>query len=138
MTAPLRADAERNRRRLLDAASELFSRRGLEVTLDDIARHAGVGVGTAYRRFPNKDALIEELMTERIDTLRAIAVELRTDWLNHASQRAIERLGAKRDGVLRNHMLMRDGRIRDTVVYSILDSEWPGVKRLLELRLNAA
>jgi AcrR family transcriptional regulator len=72
---PLRADAERNRQRILDAARELFAERGLDVTLDDIARHAGVGTGTAYRRFPNKDALIEALMVERIDEIAAIARE---------------------------------------------------------------
>jgi AcrR family transcriptional regulator len=53
MTVPLRADAERNRQRLLAAAKDLFAARGLDVTLDEIARHAGVGTGTAYRRFPN-------------------------------------------------------------------------------------
>jgi AcrR family transcriptional regulator len=73
--APLRADAERNRQRLLAAAKELFADRGLDVTLDDIARHAGVGTGTAYRRFPNKDALIEALMVDRINELGAIAQE---------------------------------------------------------------
>src|SRR3954470_9703696 len=52
---PLRADAERNRQRLLDAAAELFRERGLDATLDDIADRAGVGVGTAYRRFASKD-----------------------------------------------------------------------------------
>src|ERR687886_281605 len=57
MNVPLRADAERNRQRLLVAARELFAQRGLDVTLDDIARHAGVGVGTAYRRFADKDVL---------------------------------------------------------------------------------
>ena len=71
----LRADAERNRQRLLDAARELFATQGLEVTLDDIARHAGVGTGTAYRRFPNKDALIEALMVERIGEMAGIARE---------------------------------------------------------------
>jgi AcrR family transcriptional regulator len=73
--APLRADAERNRQRLLVAAKELFATRGLHVTLDDIARHAGVGTGTAYRRFPNKDALIEALMVDRIHEIGAIARE---------------------------------------------------------------
>ena len=53
---PLRADAERNRQRIIDAARELFAERGLDVTLNDIARHAGVGVGTVYRRFPDKEA----------------------------------------------------------------------------------
>ena len=75
MEVPLRADAERNRQRLLASAKELFATRGLNVTLDDIARHAGVGTGTAYRRFPNKDALIEALMVERLDELGAIAQE---------------------------------------------------------------
>src|SRR5438477_8249809 len=56
----LRADAQRNRRLLLEAAGELFAARGLAVTLDDVARHAGVGVGTAYRRLANKEELIDE------------------------------------------------------------------------------
>ena len=75
MTAPLRADAERNRQRLLAAAKELFATRGLHVTLDDIARHAGVGTGTAYRRFANKDELIDALMVDRISDIGAIAQE---------------------------------------------------------------
>jgi AcrR family transcriptional regulator len=75
MNVPLRADAERNRQRLLAAAKELFAERGLDVTLDEIARRAGVGTGTAYRRFPNKDALIEALMVDRINELGAIAQE---------------------------------------------------------------
>ena len=75
MTAPLRADAERNRQRLLAAAKDLFSTRGLDVTLDDVARHAGVGTGTAYRRFPNKDALIDALMVDRIGELAELARE---------------------------------------------------------------
>jgi AcrR family transcriptional regulator len=73
MTAPLRADAERNRQRLLTAARDLFATRGLHVTLDEVARHAGVGTGTAYRRFPNKDALIDALMVDRIGEFAAIA-----------------------------------------------------------------
>ena len=79
MTIPLRADAERNRQRLLAAAKELFAAEGLHVTLDEIARHAGVGTGTAYRRFPNKDALIEALMVDRINELGAIAQECLED-----------------------------------------------------------
>jgi AcrR family transcriptional regulator len=66
---PLRRDAERNRQRILAAAGELFAERGLSVTLDDIARHAGVGVGTVYRRFPDKDVLIDALFEERLTTL---------------------------------------------------------------------
>jgi AcrR family transcriptional regulator len=75
MTVPLRADAERNRQRLLAAAKDLFATRGLDVTLDEVARHAGLGTGTAYRRFPNKDALIDALMVDRIGELAAIARE---------------------------------------------------------------
>jgi AcrR family transcriptional regulator len=66
---PLRKDAERNRQRILDAARELFAQRGLGVTLNDIAHHAGVGVGTVYRRFPDKDELIEALFEQRLEEL---------------------------------------------------------------------
>src|SRR3954468_15896703 len=72
-TKPLRADAERNRRKLLDAAAELFARKGLAVGLDEIARHAGVGVGTAYRRFPDKEQLIEALFDDRLEQIAALA-----------------------------------------------------------------
>ena len=70
---PLRRDAERNRLRILRAASEVFTERGLQATLDDVAGRAGVGVGTVYRRFPDKEALVEALFTERLDTLAAFA-----------------------------------------------------------------
>ncbi|HEY1508322.1 MAG TPA: TetR/AcrR family transcriptional regulator [Solirubrobacteraceae bacterium] len=63
---PLRKDAERNRQRILDAAQELFAQRGLGVTLNDVAHHAGVGVGTVYRRFPDKAQLIDELFEQRL------------------------------------------------------------------------
>jgi len=74
-TRPLRADAERNRARILAAADEVFAERGLEVSLDDIAAHAGVGVGTVYRRFPDKDALIDALFEDKIDRAVALAEE---------------------------------------------------------------
>lgn len=66
---PLRKDAERNRQRILDAARELFARDGLGVTLNDIAHHAEVGVGTVYRRFPDKAKLIEELFEQQVSEL---------------------------------------------------------------------
>jgi AcrR family transcriptional regulator len=69
----LRRDAERNRQRLLAAAGELFAARGLAVTLDDVAHHAGLGVGTVYRRFPTKEALVEALFEERLDDIVALA-----------------------------------------------------------------
>jgi RimJ/RimL family protein N-acetyltransferase len=76
------------------------------------------------------------LLTHAFETLDCNAVEFRTDWFNQRSQKAIERLGAKRDGVLRSHMILPDGRVRDTVVYSILKHEWAGVKANLEFKLN--
>jgi AcrR family transcriptional regulator len=74
-TRPLRADAERNRARILAAASAVFAERGLDVSLDDIAARAGVGVGTVYRRFPDKDSLIDALFEEKIDRAVALADE---------------------------------------------------------------
>jgi AcrR family transcriptional regulator len=76
---PLRKDAERNRRRILDAAAELFTERGLGVTLNDIAHHADVGVGTVYRRFPDKDVLIDALFEERVEELLGLAEASLTD-----------------------------------------------------------
>jgi len=64
---PLRKDAERNRQRILEAARELFAERGLGVTLNDVAHHAGVGVGTVYRRFPDKEVLLDTLFQEQLD-----------------------------------------------------------------------
>lgn len=76
------------------------------------------------------------LLTHAFEALRCIAVEFRTSWFNHASQRAIERLGARRDGVLRSHMILPDGTLRDTVVYSVIAPEWPAVKRHLRYLLD--
>jgi len=76
------------------------------------------------------------LLGHAFEQLGCIAVEFRTSWFNQASRRAIERLGAKRDGVLRNHMIMPDGTYRDTVVYSILESEWAAVRRHLRFLLD--
>ena len=70
---PLRRDAERNRQRILAAAAQVFTDRGLDATLDDVARAAGVGVGTVYRRFPDKEALIAALFRARIDNLVTVA-----------------------------------------------------------------
>ena len=75
------------------------------------------------------------MLTHAFDTLGCHVVGWRTDNFNHASQRAIERLGAKKDGVIRHHMARRDGTARDTHQYSIIAPEWRDVKRHLELRL---
>jgi RimJ/RimL family protein N-acetyltransferase len=75
------------------------------------------------------------LLRHAFDTLGCPAVEFRTHWLNHQSREAIARLGAKQDGVLRNHSRTADGVLRDTVVFSILEHEWPAVRANLEFRL---
>ena len=78
------------------------------------------------------------LMTHAFDTLGARLVAWRTDNYNFASQRAIERLGARKDGVLRHHALRRDGTVRDTVMYSLAAGEWPEVKAQLQHLLAKA
>jgi RimJ/RimL family protein N-acetyltransferase len=75
------------------------------------------------------------LLAHAFDTLGCKVVGLRTDNFNFKSQRAIEALGAKKDGVMRHHWPRRDGSIRDSVLYSILVAEWPDVRRHLETRL---
>src|SRR3954453_2960532 len=92
---PLGYDAARNRERVLAAAEEVFATRGLEVTLDDIAAHAGLGVGTVYRRFANRDELIEALFQERLTRVAALAsgaLEEPDSWA--ALTRLIEGMGA--------------------------------------------
>ncbi|MEP6997957.1 MAG: GNAT family protein [Betaproteobacteria bacterium] len=76
------------------------------------------------------------LLTHAFEVLGCIAVEFRTHWFNRASRAAIERLGAKQDAVLRNHQLLPDGSKRDTVVFSIIDGEWPAVRRHLKFQLE--
>jgi RimJ/RimL family protein N-acetyltransferase len=75
------------------------------------------------------------LLRHAFETLGCPAVEFRTHWLNHQSREAIARLGAKQDGVLRSHTRTADGQLRDTVVFSILEHEWPMVRASLEFRL---
>ena len=74
-TKPMRADAVRNRARVLEAARDCMARKGLDVQMDEIARKAGVGVGTVYRHFPNKDELIEALASDRFVRLAELADE---------------------------------------------------------------
>ena len=77
------------------------------------------------------------LLTHAFEQLDAIAVEFRTSWYNHASRTAIARLGAKQDGVLRNHQKLPDGSYRDTVVFSIINQEWPAAKTNLLFKLGS-
>lgn len=76
------------------------------------------------------------LLKQLFDRFEAIAVEFRTHIGNTVSRRAIERLGANQDGILRNHQILKDGSVRDTVVYSIIDSEWPEIKQELLKKLS--
>jgi len=76
------------------------------------------------------------LLTHAFEQLQSIAVEFRTHWHNHQSRAAIARLGAKQDGVLRHHSVDSLGRYRDTVVFSIIQPEWPCVKQALEYKLQ--
>lgn len=90
--------------------------------------------GSAHGTGTNPDSKLL-LLRHAFETLGCPAVEFRTHWLNHQSREAIARLGAKQDGVLRNHSRTKDGVLRDTVVFSILEHEWPAVRNGLEYRL---
>jgi N-acetyltransferase len=96
--------------------------------------------GTFYARRVQRTALNTEakllLLGHAFDRLGCVCVQIRTDLFNKRSQRAIERLGARLDGVLRAQRIMADGRVRDTVCYSILDHEWPGVRQNLHMLLE--
>ncbi|MFU2512159.1 MAG: GNAT family N-acetyltransferase [Pseudoalteromonas prydzensis] len=90
----------------------------------------------AVRRTPVNTECKLLMLTYLFDTHNAIAVEFRTHFFNQQSRKAIERLGAKQDGILRSHQITKDGSIRDTVVYSIIASEWPAVKNHLLNKLK--
>jgi RimJ/RimL family protein N-acetyltransferase len=105
------------------------------------AKNRRVEIGsTWYRKAVQRSALNTEcklmLLTHAFESLNCIAVEFRTHFFNHQSRRGIERLGAKLDGVLRQHQVMPDGSLRDTCVYSIIASEWPTVKQHLNFQLT--
>ena len=106
--------------------------------IDQPNRHVEIGytwLGIEAQRTSVNAAAKLLLLGHAFEACDAIAVELRTSWHNRQSRAAIERLGAKLDGVLRNQRLGPDGTLRDTVVYSILPGEWPAVRRGLEARL---
>ncbi len=106
--------------------------------IDQDNRHVEIGytwLGPAAHRTEVNTAAKLLLLTHAFVACDAIAVEFRTHWHNRQSRAAIARLGAKQDGVLRNHRLGPDGTLRDTVVFSILPGEWPAVRLGLEARL---
>lgn len=109
------------------------------MNVDAANRRVEIG-STWYARRVQRTGLNTEakllLLGHAFQTLGCIAVEFRTHFLNHQSRRAIERLGAKLDGVLRSHQIAPNGSLRDTVVYSVIASEWPAVKAHLQWQLD--
>jgi N-acetyltransferase len=102
--------------------------RGLEI--------GGTWYGPEFQRTVVNTECKYLLLSHAFETLNCIRVQLKTDLRNERSQKAIERIGAVKEGVLRNHMILPDGRYRHSVFYSILDTEWPGVKKKLEEMMN--
>src|SRR5918912_1316513 len=113
----LRKDAAENRERLLAAASELFAQHGLDVTLNDIAHHAGVGVGTAYRRFANKDEVINALFEQRLQAVADVAQEALAEpnaWeglVNFISRAMHMQFGDRGLNEIMNNRALGDGRV---------------------------
>jgi RimJ/RimL family protein N-acetyltransferase len=102
--------------------------RGLEI--------GGTWYGSDFQRTVVNTECKYLLLSHAFETLGCIRVQLKTDQRNERSQRAIERIGAVKEGVLRNHMILPDGRYRHSVFYSILDTEWPELKKRLEERME--
>lgn len=107
--------------------------------VDEASRRALIGY-TWYAESVRRTAINTEakflLLSNLFENYQAIAVEFRTHFFNHTSRKAIERLGAKMDGILRQHMILKDGSVRDTVVYSIIACEWLTVRRHLVSKLG--
>jgi RimJ/RimL family protein N-acetyltransferase len=107
--------------------------------VDEVNQRVEIGY-TWYSQSYQRTAVNTEckylLLSHAFEKLDAIAVEFRTHWHNHKSRAAIARLGAKQDGVLRNHQKSADGLYRDTVVFSIINHEWPVVKQSLLYKLT--
>jgi AcrR family transcriptional regulator len=130
---PLRRDAERNRQRILAAAAGVFTERGLDATLDEVARAAGVGIGTVYRRFPDKESLIAELFRDRVDALVTVAEEACADtdpW--HGLVTYLEFVATALSGDLGLRQLMMFATYdRDQVCYA-RDRMRPIISRLVQ------
>jgi RimJ/RimL family protein N-acetyltransferase len=114
---------------------------GMTTYMNVDAANKRVEIGsTWYAKRVQRSALNTQckllLLTHAFEKLDCIAVEFRTHFFNHQSRQGIERLGAKQDGILRSHQIAPNGTLRDTVVYSIIASEWPTVKAHLNYQLN--
>ena len=121
-----------------DANGELA---GMTTYMNIDAANRRVEIGSTWyaqrvQRTPLNTECKLMLLRHAFEQLECIAVEFRTHWMNHQSRTAIARLGAKQDGVLRNHQRMPDGSLRDTVVFSIIASEWPAVRNHLQFQLE--
>ena len=109
------------------------------MNIDAVNRRVEIGstwYGKSAQRGPLNTQCKLLLLRHAFEALNCIAVEFRTHFFNHQSRRAIERLGAKQDGILRSHQIAPNGTLRDTVVYSITAAEWPTVQAHLEFQLN--
>jgi len=116
---------------------------GMTTYMNIDSTHRRVEIGSTWyaasvQRTPLNTEAKFLLLTHAFETIGVIAVEFRTHFFNHQSRKAIERLGAKLDGILRNHQRARNGTLRDTCVYSITEAEWPTVKAHLESKLTIA
>ncbi|MCG9065731.1 GNAT family N-acetyltransferase [Laribacter hongkongensis] len=123
---------------VLDAGGQVV---GMTTYMNIDAGNHRLEIGsTWYRKSVQRSPVNTEckllLLKHAFEQLGCIAVEFRTHWLNHASRHAIERLGARLDGVLRSHLVLPDGSVRDTCVYSILCQEWPAVQQHLAYQLT--
>jgi N-acetyltransferase len=150
--SPEKMDAEIERRLGLQAKGAMlpFTVRNAEgkivgmttfMNIDATHKHVEIG-STWYAKIVQRTSLNTEcklmLLRHAFENLDCIAVEFRTHFFNHASRRAIERLGAKQDGILRSHQVAPNGSLRDTVVFSIIASEWPTVRAHLNYQLGKA
>lgn len=114
---------------------------GMTTYMNIESRHRRLEIGstwyrTSVQRSPVNTECKKLLLAHAFDVLSCIAVEFRTNALNHQSRAAIERLGAKLDGILRNHQIVDRDLLRDTCVYSIVSSEWPAVRKHLDWQLG--
>ena len=123
---------------VFDAAGKIA---GMSTYMNIDAANRRVEIGSTWyakrvQRTPLNTQCKLLLLGHAFEAINCIAVEFRTHFFNHQSRRAIERLGAKQDGILRSHQIAPNGSLRDTVVFSIIASEWPAVKAHLNYQLN--
>jgi RimJ/RimL family protein N-acetyltransferase len=116
---------------------------GITSYLEIRPAHRGLEIGNTWIARPWQGTQVNPenkylLLRHAFESLDALRVQLKTDGRNLRSQRAIEKLGALKEGVLRKHMILQDGYVRDTVMYSIIAEEWPRVREGLEARLGYA